>query len=254
MNTYKGTHLISIITVSFNSEETIRDTIESVINQTYSNIEYILIDGASKDSTVDIIKEYEPLAKDKGIDYKWVSEPDDGIYDAMNKGIKKASGMWVNFMNCGDTFYGTTIIEKIFSNNNYDEVGVIYGNHRVIYPKKTLIRMAGSVNNLWKGSQFCHQSTFISRAYHDNNLYNTSNKIGADFEFFYYFKKSGGVFRKLDIVVANYSAGGVSDIRRIDSIVGFWNVIDKTGKVNLYYIFRIITEIIKSFIKKLLNI
>ena len=90
--------LITIITVAYNAVKDIENTILSVLNQTYPNIEYIIIDGGSTDGTLDIIKKYE----DK-ISY-WVSEPDKGIYDAMNKGTLKATGVWLNFMNAGDTF------------------------------------------------------------------------------------------------------------------------------------------------------
>ena len=93
----KNNILISVVTVSYNAVATIEQTLLSVINQTYPNIEYIIIDGGSTDGTVDIIKKYADE-----IVY-WISEPDKGIYDAMNKGIKKANGEWINFINAGDS-------------------------------------------------------------------------------------------------------------------------------------------------------
>ena len=98
--------LVSVITVAYNEETTIEKTILSVVTQNYSPIEYIIIDGGSTDVTVDIIRKYE-----SHITY-WISEKDEGIYDAMNKGLKYASGEWSIFMNSGDWFYDETVIEK----------------------------------------------------------------------------------------------------------------------------------------------
>ena len=97
---------VSVITISYNAVSVIEDTIQSVLNQSYKDIEYIIIDGGSTDGTVDIIKKYQ----DK-INY-WVSEPDNGIYDAMNKGIDKATGEWINFMNAGDYFHSNLTLEN----------------------------------------------------------------------------------------------------------------------------------------------
>lgn len=239
--------LISIITVVYNGEKDIEQTIYNVINQTYDNIEYIIIDGGSSDGTLDIIKKYE----DK-IDY-WISEKDNGIYDAMNKGISLVKGNWINFMNAGDTFYNFSLLESIFQNNNFENFDVIYGDHKVIYPHKTRIAMAGSIKKIWMGSQFCHQSTFISSSFHKKNKYNLCNKIGADFEFFYKAYQNKAIFQYIGIVVTNYAAGGISDMNRIDSIVSRWNIVEKNNRVNFYYIWIIIKEIVKSYIKNFLS-
>lgn len=114
----KNNILISVVTVSYNAVATIEQTLLSVINQTYPNIEYIIIDGGSTDGTVDIIKKYADE-----IVY-WISEPDKGIYDAMNKGIKKANGEWINFINAGDSYYDKKSIEQIVL--SFHEEGIIY--------------------------------------------------------------------------------------------------------------------------------
>jgi len=238
--------LVSIITVVYNGEKYLEETIKSVINQTYNNVEYIIIDGGSTDGTLEIIKKYEDA-----IDY-WVSEKDAGIYDAMNKGIERASGEWINFMNAGDGFYSTDVLQKIFFKNDFLGVEVIYGNHNVIYPTKTKIVKAGNIKDIYKGSQFCHQSSFVSSKTHKINKFNLANKIGADFELFYTLYKKDLHFKYIDIIVSNYCAGGLSDIKRVDSIVGCWNVVEKNTKVNLYYIWMISKEMLKSWIKRVL--
>ena len=100
--------LISVVTVCYNAADTIEKTMLSVLNQTYHDIEYIIIDGGSTDGTVEIIRKYADR-----IAY-WVSEPDKGIYDAMNKGIKVATGEWINFMNAGDEFVDANVLDKLF--------------------------------------------------------------------------------------------------------------------------------------------
>ena len=165
--------LISVVTVSYNAVTTIEKTILSVINQNYSNIEYIVIDGGSIDGTVDIIKKYA----DK-ITY-WVSEPDKGIYDAMNKGIIVATGEWINFMNTGDTFYNENVFSEIFELNSYTE-DVISGcaqlaNHKIWKPldSKKMTLMDFYI------SGFCHQATFIKKKFFRDLLYDEKLKIVA---------------------------------------------------------------------------
>ena len=122
---------ISVVTVCYNAADTIERTMLSVLNQTYHDIEYIIIDGGSTDGTVDIIRKYA----DK-IAY-WVSEPDKGIYDAMNKGIKVATGEWINFMNAGDYYYSNEVLKNVFAISRYGDylVGIaVYPNGRYWRP------------------------------------------------------------------------------------------------------------------------
>ena len=155
MKTYNlNLPIISIITVSFNAEKTIESTILSVINQTYPNIEYIIIDGGSTDNTIEIIKKYEHR-----ISY-WTSEPDKGIYDAMNKGVKIATGKWINFMNSGDTFYNNNIISRIFNKiDDYNQYSAIYGDTEFIFSNKNKI-VTRKATKLYKIMPSCHQSIF----------------------------------------------------------------------------------------------
>lgn len=217
--------LITVVTVVFNGEKFLEETILSVINQTYDNVEYIIIDGGSTDGTLDIIKKYE-----HAIDY-WVSEKDQGIYDAMNKGIDLATGEWINFMNGGDVFYEKTSINDVFDNEDFSDVDIVYGNHQVVYPSgRKRYAKAGLIKNIWKGSQFCHQASFVKTPYHKIHKFNLCTKIVADFEFFYNAWKKNAQCKFVDVVVALFEAGGVSDIKRIDSIVGRWNIVEKDRK------------------------
>ncbi len=123
--------LVSIITVVYNAEEYLEETIQSVIGQTFKNIEYIIIDGGSTDGTFDIIKKYE-----HAIDY-YISEKDEGIYDAMNKGIEAANGEWINFMNGGDTFHNSNVLQSL-SFPNKPDCDLLSGKVALYYKKSFL--------------------------------------------------------------------------------------------------------------------
>jgi glycosyltransferase involved in cell wall biosynthesis len=196
--------LISIITVVYNGVSTLEQTILSVINQTYKNIEYIIIDGGSTDGTVDIIKKYE-----KHLAY-WVSEPDKGIYDAMNKGIEKATGEWINFMNSGDWFYSKSVLTDVFNNKENVHSDVIYGSvYSNINGKSNIIHVKPKkINSLKKKMPFCHQAAFTK-----SNIipdFDTMFKISADYDFFYKLYNKGYQFKEIDIDVAFYDGNGVS--------------------------------------------
>ena len=198
-----NTPTITIITVSYQSEKEIEKTILSVINQTYPHIEYIIIDGGSTDTTVDIIKKYA-----NHISY-WNSEPDKGIYDAMNKGIKKASGNWINFMNCGDTFYDNHVLENIFLNKDKN-ADIIYGDTNLIYTFGHYL-LKGKEISPQNYMPFCHQASFSNTQLMKKYGFDINYKICADKKFFYTAYNNHARFEYVDIVITNYEAeAGIS--------------------------------------------
>lgn len=240
--------LITVVTVVYNGAEYLEDTIKSVIEQTYDNVEYIIVDGGSTDGSLDIIRRYEDA-----IDY-WVSEQDRGIYDAMNKGIDLGSGDWINFMNAGDFFFESETIYKVFfDTDSLFGVGVIYGDHEVRYSNKTKTVKAGDVKNLWKGSQFCHQSAFIGLNYHKNNKFNLCRKIAADFDFFYKSFLGNIAFLYKDNCISRVSSGGVSDTKRLESIKERYSCLEKKHLKIIYYSLVFIYESTKLLVKKIVK-
>lgn len=208
---------ITIVTVSYNAHKTIEETIKSVINQTYSNIEYIIIDGNSKDNTVEIIKRYS-----NKVSY-WISEPDCGIYDAMNKGIMKATGEWIIFMNSGDTFIHNNILKEVFSNSIPNNIHVLYG----AYQTKNGNIISNSIpprpiENLIFEMPFCHQSCFVRTFIIKKELFNLDYKIAADYYFFrsLYTKYGKDVFFQIETSISffdisdSFSQKNVNNLRR----------------------------------------
>lgn len=177
---------VSIITVCYNSEKTIRDTIESVLAQTYSNIEYIIIDGASSDSTLSIVNEY----KDK-ITHVY-SEPDKGIYDAMNKGIQLASGDVVGILNSDDFYESNDVIKSVVNCfKDSPQQDIIFGDVVIVNPdnlEKTIRHYRISHFKTWKlrfGWMPPHPASFIKlKAYKETGLYSLKYKIASDYDMF----------------------------------------------------------------------
>ena len=184
--------LLSIITACFNSSATIKDTIESVLNQTYQNIEYILIDGNSNDNTVDIIKSYEQKFKQKEITYRWISESDKGIYDAMNKGLSLIDGDWIIFIGSDDYFKNNVILETAISSLHFaksNNINYVYGKIEHIDYKNNLVEISGEpwkkqkdrfnyIMNINHSGCFHHKTLFST-----HGKFNDTFKIAGDYEF-----------------------------------------------------------------------
>lgn len=208
---------ITIITISFNAEKEIEETMLSVLNQTYPNIEYLIIDGASKDHTIDIAKSIKAKYAERQISI--VSEPDQGLYDAMNKGIYKATGSWCAFMNCGDVYDNDMVIERMYKSGAFtDEYKIVYGNTIFIYQDGTQSMHKTANNNFLKSAihkyqPYCHQSAFFSLTNKSDCMFDTRYRIAADYDVCCrVFNKYGAdSFHYVNQVVARYKAyDGVS--------------------------------------------
>ena len=198
---------ISVVTVCYNAAETIEQTMQSVINQTYENIEYIIIDGGSTDGTVEIIKKYA----DK-IAY-WVSEPDKGIYDAMNKGIKVATGEWIGFLNSGDFYLDSNVLSSlIYKSLSYKHPDVIYGYTVYSFKYGKFVGRKLPLSKFRKTMPFGHPSTFVRTELMKESLFDCSYKIAADYNFLYNLYTSNKQFCFVDVIVTDFeSETGVSN-------------------------------------------
>lgn len=178
---------ISIITTSYNSAATLRDTMDSVLRQGYTDYEYIVVDGASKDGTIDIIREYEPRFEGR---MRWVSEPDCGIYDAMNKGIAMATGDVVGLLNSDDFFTSDDILATIARElTSPDAPDAIYGDVHYVDEKDItrIVRYYSSRDftrkHMRMGYMPAHPSFYVRReCYEEYGAFDTSYRVAADFE------------------------------------------------------------------------
>ncbi len=199
--------MVSIITVCFNSEKTIRDTIESVLKQSYEEIEYIIVDGGSTDGTISIIEEYVLLFNGR---LRYISEKDTGIYNAMNKGIRMSKGSLIGIIN-SDDFYEPDAVEKAVSCMTEDDCQVIYGYLRVI-EKTGTVRYTRVKHTSLSEKMISHPTCFVTReTYKKYGLFLERLKVSADYELMLRFYKSNGVvFHHCPYVMANFRAGGAS--------------------------------------------
>lgn len=204
---------VTIITVCRNNARGLEMTIHSVESQIWKKKEFLVIDGASTDETLEIIKAHEVSIT------QWVSEPDQGIYDAMNKGVRMARGEWVIFMNAGDTFAASDVLQRVFGQSLQEclgapgildlEADIIYGD--VI--KGETVKKAEPPHNSHR-MFFCHQSAFIRTACLKDFPFDTNHRMSADFKQLKQLYLSGKRFCQLPFPIANFDTLGVSNTCR----------------------------------------
>lgn len=179
---------ISVITATYNSESTLCDTFESILNQTYNDIEYLVIDGSSKDKTVEIIRQYEPRFKGR---MRWISEPDKGLYDAMNKGVEMATGDIVGILNSDDFYTSNDVLETIVETFNRDNsLDAVYGDIHFVKEKDLTKCVRYYSSKIFKRSLMrmgfmpAHPSFYVRKSvYKQFGFFKTDYKIASDFEF-----------------------------------------------------------------------
>jgi len=197
--------LVSVITVTYNAEQELEETILSIIQQSYPNVEFLLIDGGSTDKTLHIIEKY----KDR-IDF-FISEKDEGIYDAMNKGIRHAKGEWLNFMNAGDSFASLDVLEQLSEHFSVTKTDIICGDRYLLQNGKKTLQKAKGTRDFWvKGSPCFHQSMFIRKRAIADKGYSRCYKLSSDYEFMVRSVVEKKVFEFVDLPISNFLEGGAS--------------------------------------------
>lgn len=242
---------VSIITISFNDQKNLERTINSVKIQTLNDFEYIVVDGGSTDGSLEVIKRNEHRIS------KWVSEPDNGIYDAMNKGLEMATGEFVLFMNAGDTFYAADTLKKIpFS--EYPEADIFYGETVMIDSNGNMpgLRSKRLPHNLkWtdfrKGMVVCHQSILVRRNIAPK--YNLEYKLSADVEWVLHCLKRSKQNVFTGTIIACFLEGGASKQRHAESLGERFEIMKKyfglPATLYSHMVFLIQTVLVKIRIK-----
>lgn len=239
--------LVTIITVVFNGEATISRAIESVLNQTYNDIEYIIIDGASQDKSVEIAKSYIGAFNNvTGKSLQIISEPDKGMYDALNKGTKLAHGELVGQINCDD-WYELDAVEKMVELYNQEHYDVAWGSIRIKKPTGDMIKHA-KIGKIWTTSGWCHPAMFSKREILLDNPY-ALETIADDFEFITRVHKLGYNLVTTDSIISNFSFGGMStkkSLKEVKKRVGnVYSIYRKHGMSRLYWFHRVAVEMAK---------
>ena len=220
---------ISIITATYNSEATLKDTLESVLSQSFTNYEHIIVDGNSDDSTMNIVKQYEPKYNGK---LKYISEKDKGIYDAMNKGIRMATGDVIGILNSDDIYASKYVLEKISDTFNRTKCDGTYANilfkdeKTMTKTKRVWISASGKIENGW---QPAHPTLYLKKeVYEKIGMYNLEYPICADYDFMIKMLKDKSIkLTYINEVLVHMRIGGTST----DGLKGYYKNLKEAHKV-----------------------
>lgn len=241
---------ISVITVTYNSAATVADTVRSVLDQEYPPLEYIVVDGGSTDDTLSIVGGLSGEFSEKGIKLLVVSEPDEGMYDAMNKGIRMASGDIIGIIN-SDDWYEPEALSVVADEYAKDPFDLFYADLRMIFPDgRTFVKH--SKNRKYSTSRdWNHPTTFITKSVYDRFEYRTDN-MHDDYDLILRIKKDGAKIRVVNRVLANFRMNGRSHSRSfktaMDSIKVKYDIYRRNGYSRVYIIETMLEEFGKLII------
>ncbi|MCR5507644.1 MAG: glycosyltransferase [Lachnospiraceae bacterium] len=207
---------VSIITVCLHPGKELAKTIESVIAQDYDDFEYIIQDGGMDKTTSSIIDKYRKRFRDRGISFRVFSEPDEGIYDGMNRAVTHTNGTWINFMNAGDCFYSASVLSSIFGRSNYPNAAILYGD-AVEYEYGNYHMFRKSFSSIESRMPFSHQSAFVNRELMSRYPFKTDYRIGADYDWLLSMHKKGFFFRDTGVITCIITKNGVSSLKLYDT-------------------------------------
>ena len=243
--------IFSIITVTYNAESTIEATVRSIKQQTFRPIEHIIIDGASKDNTLYIINKY------KDDNTKVISEPDHGLYDAMNKGIRLATGTYLCFLNAGDTFHEQDTLEKMVNNaglsDNDKLPDILYGQTAIVDAERHFLRMRHHTAPevlTWKSFQqgmlVCHQAFFVKRTLAEP--YNLQYKYSSDYDWCIRMMKKADVISNTHLILIDYLDEGMTTRHHRASLIERLRIMakhygwGKTLLMHLWFVIRLVKK------------
>lgn len=248
---------VSVITPTYNSENTLHGTVDALLRQTFSDFEYIIIDGVSKDKTLDKIRSYIPAFEKKGVTVRIVSEPDKGVYDAMNKGISLAKGELIGINN-SDDWYEDNALEVMWNKFNDGKVdqanSMIYGIERVWKDDRIFMLQRRGASFISE-SVLPHSTFFVSKSvYEKYGAFDLSVRVLADYDFICRCVSQGVKLEEVDVVISNFRLGGISS-SYFDFYEDYYKIQHKYGFINdkKYKEFRYILgfkKIINKVIKK----
>lgn len=237
---------VSIITVCYNAESTIERTIDSILNQSFTNYEYVIVDGKSCDRTLEIVNSYSDLFKKRGVRVTIISEKDNGVYDAMNKGCQLSNGEWITYMNADDSYHTDSALEEVFNSNiDYRECGIIYGNTKFCSENSLgEIRVGKKIESILKHLPFCPQAAFVRRSVQLKFPFNIKYKISADYDSFLRMYLNDEKFVHVDVVVADFYDGGISNSNIWETYKEDISVKDSNCVLNKYSVIQSIKYIV----------